>query len=396
MLRAVNERRLFQKFPPRLERFLNGYRATAELCVGWCLELRHKLTGGTFPTTAPTVKYKITVTLEYNYQITNIRLWVMCSCDIDIQMGSSMNISGISSNSSIGYRAQDSGAKSLAVRVESEGSNSNDGVAVRISGKALLYSRIFRTTDPSKHLHIETEVGTTKGLTTNKYDYLTKDDRELLASFYDYASESNIDLKHVDILADELAGFRKSGWVPAGDIYTHDGKKITADFNSNDKKIADRIKSSEGFSSTKIDKEFLNRILDSSRPVHAVNFEFLEHLISNFSPEGVPENSAQKFAKYDDTPNSWVTNISDEVDPRFIPDEPDLISINGGPYFKNPKKDTLSNEDFLKSIDTNVVSRYLDIFLESSSQDANLPKAASVKNSWMDNLYRGVKKMATG
>ncbi|BBL24113.1 MULTISPECIES: hypothetical protein [Comamonas] len=307
-----------------------------------------------------------------------------------------MNIFGVSSHSSIGYRVEDRGAKSSAKAPDAEAGTSNAAVSVNISGKALLYSRIFRTTDLSKELHVETEVGTTKSLTTSKYDYLSRDDRELLASIYDYASDNNIDLRHVDIFADELAGFRQSGWVPAGDLYTLDGRKITADFNSADKEVANRIKDSKEFSSTKIDKAFLNRILDSSRPVHAVDFEFLEHLVSAFSADGVPSNSAEKFATYDNKPGSWVTHISDEVDARFIPEEPDLISINGGPYFKNPKKDTLSNDEFLKSIDVNLVSKYLSEFVDSSFKKTDSAKATSEDNNWIGGLYQGVKKMIGG
>lgn len=307
-----------------------------------------------------------------------------------------MNISGISSSSLIGYREEDNRGKTSAAPSETEiGANNSEG-GLKISGMGLLYSRIFRTTDLSKEVYVETEVGTTKGLTTSRYDYLSEKDRDLLGSIYDYASKNNIDLKHVDVFVDELANFRKSGWVPSGDIFTVDGRRISGDFNPLDKVVAERIINSESFSSTKIDKDFLNRILDSSRPAHSVDFEFLEHLVSVFSADGNPKNSAEKFSIYDSTPKSWVTNISSSVDPTFIPEEPDLISINGGPYFKNPKKDVLSNADFLKSIDTDMVSKYFDAFLESTSQKSDSKKLATETNNWIGDLYQGVKKLVGG
>lgn len=304
-----------------------------------------------------------------------------------------MGISSISSGTSVGWPVDNTAANSTensSPIVETR--KSPTSTTVQISGKALLYSRIFGTTDLSKELYIETEVGTTKGQSVRNGYYLSGEDREILASIYEYASENNINLEHVDRLAGDLARFREWGWVPYADLYTVDGRKVTADFTAEDKEIANRIKNSDAFASTKLDREFLDNILDSRKPVHGVKFDFLEHVVSVFSNDGVPKNSVDKFSTYEKTPPAWVKHISDEVDPRFVPEEPDLISINGGPYFKNPKKEVMSNEEFLESIDKDYVSKYLSLLITASFPESRPVNTVGEISQRLSDIFQGVKK----
>lgn len=309
-----------------------------------------------------------------------------------------MPISSISSNSIPTHCVSDT-VKASA----SEGSSANvqndvfsDSANVKFSGRALMYSRLFHTDDLSREINFANEVGTTKGLSSNYFEYLTKDDRAFVASTYEYALMNNIDLRHVDQLAADLAYYREWGWVPMDDIYTTEGRKITVEFIPADKEIADQIKASDDFKSTTIDKGFLNFLLDDGRPFHATKFGFLSHMVSVFSPGAKPESSADEFSTFDSAHNEWVTHVSDEVDSRFIPEETDLISINGGPYFRNPKKDSVSNEDFMKALDKSLVSKYIEIYLASSTKKTDMLNVTTETNNLIGGLYKGVKKLIGG
>lgn len=270
-----------------------------------------------------------------------------------------------------------SGASPIENRVSSISiSNINNGETkatstpaseLTISGKALMYSRLFHITDLSKKINFETRTGSSDVDKISYFEYLTQEDRSTIESVYKYAESSNMDLRYVDDFAADLGAFRKYGGVPVGDIYTSDGRKITNDFAASDKVISNRILGSDEIKSTKIDSAFLNRILDGSRPAHATNFEFLEHLVSVFSANGSAA-STDKFVDFKSNPNKFVTKIADEVIPNFIIEEPDLIKIDGRGYIKNPKKDLISDKNYFESIDLNVLSGYFDAMLKDAAK----------------------------
>lgn len=236
-----------------------------------------------------------------------------------------------------------------------------------ISGKSLMYSRLFNTTDLAKNINVETRIGSSDVDKISYFEYLTKEDLITIESAYEYAAKSNTDLRYVDDFSADLGAFRKYGEVPVGDIYTSDGRKITNDFSASDKVIANRILGSDEIKSTKIDSAFLNRILDGSRPAHATNFEFLEHLVSVFSANGIVA-STDKFVSFKSNPNNFVTKIAAEVNSDFIIEEPDLIKIDGKGYIKNPKKDSVSDKNYVESIDFNVISKYFDAMIKNDAK----------------------------
>lgn len=297
-----------------------------------------------------------------------------------------MNITNISGSSSLR-----SNSSSISSGKEGVGQNStapNPTSTVTVSGKALMYSRLFNTNDLSSHTNVETRIGTADVDKVNYFEYLTQEDRSTIESSYEYAASNNIDLKNVDAFASDLGIFRKYGSVQQGDIYTSDGRKITPDFVPSDKVIANKILGSDEIKSTKIDKNFLSNILDSNRPAHAVNFEFLEHLVGVFSETGGTPPSG-KFSDYQSSPNNFVTKISEKVNQKFVIEEPDLIKIDGKGYIENPKKQSTTNKDYLNSVNFDAVSKYIDTILKSPNKEAWIESSDKKKsNTLVQNMWK--------
>lgn len=204
----------------------------------------------------------------------------------------------------------------------------SESTSVSISGKALLLSRLFLTEDITSEPPV---LSGSKGM--NEYgmmlphNFLTQDDRNLLAEMYEFAQEQGADLKHVDRLAMDLGTYRKRNDGAAvanfndGRSYDLEGRVRTASFTDADAATVDRIQSSGDISSTRLDKGFLNYILDPGYGfTHSSDFEFLEQMVSRFSTNGSDTTTPldPKFSNFAYKANNYVIHTSDEPAADFV------------------------------------------------------------------------------
>lgn len=157
---------------------------------------------------------------------------------------------------------------------------------VTLSGKAVMLSRLFNTTDPSLEPKVETNKSKPAGLV---FDFLTHDDRQMLAKLYDYAGSNGVDPLKVDNVAFDLACYRQSEGILGyhGCDYDLTGQPVARSFNPADEAIAQRILTSKAVNDTGIDHGFLSKILDPGYfSKHASDFQFLQQVVFAFSASG--------------------------------------------------------------------------------------------------------------
>ncbi|MFT2111568.1 hypothetical protein [Marinomonas sp. 2405UD68-3] len=169
-------------------------------------------------------------------------------------------------------------------------------------------------------------------------EFLTTKDRELFGEMFAYAEKENIDFKHLRSLATDLGRYRQhnDGKLSGGFNTGHfdlEGHQLTVSFIPEDEAIVERVSNSDALDSTKLDKKFLNHLLDPSfgALMHSTDFEFLEHMIHIFSDEGsTSESSEGRFANYTTSSkegNKGIIHTSEEV--VFTLPEPVFKVVNG-------------------------------------------------------------------
>jgi hypothetical protein len=82
---------------------------------------------------------------------------------------------------------------------------------VKLSGRAMMLSRLFRTTDPGAEPPVAVSPASPD---ESLYPFLQQQDREVLAKAYDFATEKGIDPSSVDAVARDLAAHRSSSVAP--------------------------------------------------------------------------------------------------------------------------------------------------------------------------------------
>jgi len=152
-----------------------------------------------------------------------------------------------------------------------------------------MLSRLFNS-DGSVEPRIETTT-TTSNTSGSVYSFLTKSDREMLATVYEYASANGIDPLKVDGLAFDLGVYRRAGpggpLDNAGKAYDLQGNPFIAEFNAEDEAVAQRVLTSKAMGDTLIDRGFLEAVFSPTRmSVHASDFSFLEDVAYAFSVSG--------------------------------------------------------------------------------------------------------------
>ena len=171
------------------------------------------------------------------------------------------------------------------------------------------------------------------------YEFLTRDDRNLLSQMYAYTQEQGADLAFVDRLANELGEYRKHdngrllGNFNSGHNYDAQGYQLTVSFNDKDAATVARILNGTSINSTLIDRGFLNFILDPGFGAigNSSSFEFLEQMVTKFSDEGAMQAAlGSQFDTY--VP---VINLSDNIvmtrsqDVKIHRVDPLVINDNG-------------------------------------------------------------------
>ncbi|HAQ26279.1 MAG TPA: hypothetical protein DCQ80_10000 [Pseudomonas sp.] len=152
-----------------------------------------------------------------------------------------------------------------------------------------MLSRLFNS-DGSVEPRVEITT-TTSNTSGSVYSFLTKSDREMLATVYEYASANGIDPLKVDGLAFDLGAYRMAGpggpLDGAGKLYDLQGNPIIPEFNAEDEAVAQRVLTSKAMGDTLIDRGFLEAIFTpTKRSVHASDFSFLEDVVYAFSASG--------------------------------------------------------------------------------------------------------------
>lgn len=212
-----------------------------------------------------------------------------------------------------------------------------ESTSVTISGRALMLSRLFLTEDITNEPPV---LPGSQGMsleygTMLPYHFLTQDDRSLLAEMYEFAQEQGADLKHVDRLAWDLGGYRKTdnGRTMAnfndGRSYDLEGRVRTVSFTDKDAATAQRILGNDAINSTQLDRGFLRYILDPGHGfTHGSDFEFLEQMVIKFSYRGSETTSLDaRFSTFVNNENNYILHTADEI--TLQPFEPDITNVNG-------------------------------------------------------------------
>lgn len=160
--------------------------------------------------------------------------------------------------------------------------------------------------------------------------WLNADDRSALSDLYGYAQQTGADLHYVDDIAFQLAYYRQtagtvvSNWT-TNPMYDMEGHRLTSSFSDKDVASAKVIQTNSN--NTKLDKGFLNYILDQGYGQnHIMNFQFLEKFVTDGSSANNTNSNLTEFGTYAVNPRSIVTASKDV---EFHRPEPDFISTNG-------------------------------------------------------------------
>lgn len=253
---------------------------------------------------------------------------------------------------------------------------------VSISGRALMLSRLFGSTDPNDAPPVETGVSLST-IADSAYDFLTEDDRNTLSDMYAYAQQQGASLQYVDAIANDLGIYRKFGAITANTnsagIYDDAGHALTYGFTDQDASAAQDILGGDAINSTQLDRGFLQFELDPGYMAnHAANFDFLGQMVNHFSDvgAGTQQTLNPKFSTFvPNGLNNFVTHTSSEV--VFQAAQPDTIvkdgvwtitekgaqdgftMQNGVPVQKNPSEQVVESKQ--NSINTTIADTALNL-----------------------------------
>ncbi len=168
-------------------------------------------------------------------------------------------------------------------------------------------------------------------------EFLTRDDRAILAEMYDYAQSQGADLKYVDEIANVLGDYRRLNngktliYYNNGNAYDSQGRRQTVSFDDETAAVADRILNGAAINSTRIDQGFLRFQLDPGYGALSTTYdpEFLEQMVIHLSGEAATQPPLDsRFSVYVSGHNEhYVMHVSDEV--ILPPFEPDIMKIDG-------------------------------------------------------------------
>lgn len=289
------------------------------------------------------------------------------------------------------------GITSDSVSVEQKGSPTSK------TGYDLMVSRLWGGREPA--VANGAEGMSSNNIGRNRLDFLTKDDRAVLAEMYAYAQSEGADLNYVDRIASVLGRYRQhdDGRVGvsfnSGHHFDTEGHQLSVSFNEKDAATASRILNGSAINSTQLDQGFLRHMLDPGYGAlsHTTDFEFLEHMVSKFSSEGESQPPLDsRFSTYNP-----VNRIADNIvitaspDVKIEPFKPEIENINGvwnvtekgaaagitldqltGEPTKSPSLDNFRLEQ----------NRYiLDVMFGKKEQDGSSPE-------WLTNLLERLSR----
>ena len=159
------------------------------------------------------------------------------------------------------------------------------------------------------------------GIDHHPYHYLTRADRSFLGEVYAFAQAEGADLQHVDQLADAMSIYRRmdDGRILAnanrGNSFDGEGRLLTYDFNDEDAAAAARIRNGTAIHSTRLDRGFLNHLLDPgySALSNTSKLAFVEKVVQRFSREGASTSLGKDFTRYEFPDDGIISNIRTTV-----------------------------------------------------------------------------------
>jgi len=273
--------------------------------------------------------------------------------------------------------------------------------AASASGRDLMVSRLFGGKEPAVSDGAEGMSSTNIGRLS--FEFLTRDDRELLSQIYAYAQEQGVDLNYVDNLASEIGDYRqhdngRSLLSFNNGSYDTEGHQLTVSFTDKDAATASRILTSTAINSTRFDQGFLQHLLDPGLGAigNSSNLEFLELMVIKFSSEGATQSSIDsQFATY--TPvisykDNYVITASKDV--RLAPFHPDITKVDGVWTIteKGLAKGITMDEVFGRSrrpvsdpVEHEQPRYILDALTASSNQDTS-------QQTWLSGLFKMIER----
>jgi hypothetical protein len=216
--------------------------------------------------------------------------------------------------------------------------------SVSLSGKALMLSRLFGTSDPNATLPVlDGAHGMDRGNSgIQATNYLTENDRSLVADMYSYAQQQGADLQYVDHLAITLSRYRQSdnGRLSGGfNSFDAEGHQLSSSYSPADTATAERILNDNTINSTQLDHGFLRYILDPSQALgNTNNISFMEQMVTKFSDQGTSGTQLPpkflSFSVQDMAMKNVVITASKEV--VYKPPESQIVTIDGQWYVLDP------------------------------------------------------------
>ncbi len=170
-----------------------------------------------------------------------------------------------------------------------------------VNGREIMISILFNGTEPP----VAKPPMTAQNGAQNSSDFLTLEDRAVVADMYAYAKEQGADLTFVTALATTLGHYRhqsdgrQNGGGNTG--YDSEGYRVTFDYKPDGAALASSILTGSAINSTRIDQGFLRYILN---PDHGAfenvgGIPFLERMVKKFSDEGAAQPPlGSEFATY--------------------------------------------------------------------------------------------------
>ena len=199
-------------------------------------------------------------------------------------------------------------------------------------GRDLMISRLFGGYEPA----VAYPPATTENAGQNFAEFLTDDDRALVADMYAYAKEEGADLAYVDQLARSIGAYRRCSdgrqKLSSNNGYNLEGYRVTFNFKKEDAATASRILNGTAINSTRLDQGYLRHTLnpDYGALSNIGGLPFLEKMVNKFSSEGVKHASlGDEFSAYKAISINDNIVVTTNKDIRVPPATPMNQHING-------------------------------------------------------------------
>ncbi|OCQ18259.1 hypothetical protein A7985_24405 [Pseudoalteromonas luteoviolacea] len=167
------------------------------------------------------------------------------------------------------------------------------------------------------------------------FEFLTQEDRTLLAGMYEYADQNDIDFEYIKRLASDLGDYRKhnDGKLVSnfnnGHFDEH-GHQLNVSFTAKDQATIDSLISSNALSSSKLDQGFVSFITEPGLGAlsHVGSYEFLQHMVevSAGVETSISADKFEVFKGFSGKEERYVMSASEDV---FVQSEPDVVCKNG-------------------------------------------------------------------